>query len=1040
MEDEFKIVASLDIPNSADRINKVDIPDLEKRLKPIQILAELDTKSVSNIQTQLNTLTNQAKAPTVKIGIDTSGLNSVQSATQNITNSLQTVQTQAQQTASAVSNVTNTSSLLEAFKKSLANMNMTSDGIDNVANRINNLNVEITSLNQSMSVNEKTGKRMLSVDISGTDKLGNAVKLTQQYNLETGDLVKTIDSLSSATQKSGSQLDNLMAQQIKRKADLKNQVEQIYKTAIDPNASRSITNGQNLDTLKAKYDEIKLAIDGMDGKSKTAFAQQEADISKLISNLKVVINQYKNAENVSTTLKPDKLASAISKAESQFQVLNTNIQNAGVSSDKLTQNVQTISSVLGKTQNGGVINKAEIEQVFTALSNARNELEALIKMKTSDSAIERVRIQAETLVSSLNTFANNNVGFDKFTTTVNGAVVSVDSLKQSLATVNSQSDLSIIRSQITALETAFRETAVDSDKYVTQINSAITTLQSLANSPTFAKNASNPQVTQTKQDINSLITAYQNLMTKLQGNITPAGLETVRTELTQLNARFNDTTATAQRFESELKNDNGAEKLAQRVALLKAQLTALAKANPKALKRFGNEINSLMATLNNSPDGKAVEQVAKDIQILRKEINNADLAGKTFFQKLKDNASKFTGWMSMTYAISLFTRSVREAVVELKDIDTILTEISKTSDRTTESLKKLGETSFATASKYGQKASDYLLGVQEMSRAGFGEKESEQMAELSTLAQSAGDMTAELANEYLIATNAGYQFGGSAEKLNAVLNSQNYITNRNALNMSELAEATKIVASQAAQSGIGIDEMTAAVGTMIATTQQGGEVAARALKGILMNLQAVKGTAEDIGDGGEDITDESLTKYEKACLDLGVALKEVKNGVLQLRDPMVILEELANAVSKEAEGSIKVANLVSAIGGKYRGGQLLSLLRNWETYSKMLSEFNSNEAENSAFDEAMKSAESWEGKLNELSNTWTDFVNGLVTSDTAKDVIDFLTTIIKNIDRLRDSIGTIPTLLGSIATVGAIKNVGELLNTPVYAQPQLICA
>ena len=473
--------------------------------------------------------------------------------------------------------------------------------------------------------------------------------------------------------------------------------------------------------------------------------------------------------------------------------------------------------------------------------------------------------------------------------------------------------------------------------------------------------------------------------------------------------------------------------------MLKAQLTALEKANPKAMKQYGDAIKSLMATLNNNPDTRAIERVTKDIQLLRREINNANLAGKTLWQTLKEKAGKFVGWMSMTTAISSFVRYVRDAVVELKEVDTILTEISKTSDRTEESLRKLGETSFATASKYGQKASDYLLGVQEMSRAGFDENSSEQMAELSTLAQSAGDMTAELANEYLIATNAGYQFGGSVEKLNSVLDSQNYITNHNALSMSELAEATKIVASQAAQSGIGIDEMTAAVGTMIATTQQGGEVAARALKGILMNLQAVKGTAEDIGDGGEDITDESLTKYEKACADLGVALKEVKNGVLQLRDPMVILEELANAVSKEAEGSIKVANLVSAIGGKYRGGQLLSLLRNWDTYSKMLSEFNSNEAVSSAFGEAMKSAESWEGKLNELSNTWTDFVNGLVTSDTVKSVIDFLTTIIKNIDKLRDSIGTIPTLLGSIATVGAFKNVGGLINTPPYAPLQL-CA
>ena len=137
--------------------------------------------------------------------------------------------------------------------------------------------------------------------------------------------------------------------------------------------------------------------------------------------------------------------------------------------------------------------------------------------------------------------------------------------------------------------------------------------------------------------------------------------------------------------------------------------------------------------------------------------------------------------------------------------------------------------------------------------------------------------------------------------------------------MENLAEATKIVASQAYQSGVGIDEMTAALGTMIATTQQGGEAAARSLKGILMNLRQVKATSDEIGDGGEDITTESLTKYEKACADLGVSLKEVKNGVTELRDPMVILEELANAVSKEAEGSVKVANLINAVGGKYRG-------------------------------------------------------------------------------------------------------------------------
>ncbi len=148
---------------------------------------------------------------------------------------------------------------------------------------------------------------------------------------------------------------------------------------------------------------------------------------------------------------------------------------------------------------------------------------------------------------------------------------------------------------------------------------------------------------------------------------------------------------------------------------------------------------------------------------------------------------------------------------------------------------------------------------------------------------------------------------------------QNYVTNHYALSMGDLAEATKIASSQAAQSGIGIDEMTAALSTMISTTQQGGEIASRALRGILMNIQQVKG---EVGDGEEDITSDSLSKYEKAAAALGVALKEVRNGAVALRDPMVVLDELATAFNKEADDSVKKANLISAVGGKYRGERL----------------------------------------------------------------------------------------------------------------------
>lgn len=79
-----------------------------------------------------------------------------------------------------------------------------------------------------------------------------------------------------------------------------------------------------------------------------------------------------------------------------------------------------------------------------------------------------------------------------------------------------------------------------------------------------------------------------------------------------------------------------------------------------------------------------------------------------------------------------------------------------------------------------------------------------------------------------------------------------------------------------------------------------------------MNIQQVKG---EVGDGEEDITTESLTKYEKAAANLGVALKEVRDGVVVLRDPMQVLNDLAVAFNKESDDSIKKAELINAVGG-----------------------------------------------------------------------------------------------------------------------------
>lgn len=460
---------------------------------------------------------------------------------------------------------------------------------------------------------------------------------------------------------------------------------------------------------------------------------------------------------------------------------------------------------------------------------------------------------------------------------------------------------------------------------------------------------------------------------------------------------------------------------------LSNRITQWLNENTKAGKRLRTEMERLRDEINKADNPSALNSLRKQTQQMEQYARATNQAGKSMIDNLKNNVEKFSSWLSIGNVVSQATSSIKNAINDLKDVDTILTEISKTSDKTDSELKQLGQDSFDVASKYGVKATDYLSGVKESARAGYANPES--MAELSTMAQSAGDMTAELANQYLIATDKAYKLNGETEKLNAILDSQNMVTNRNALSMSDLAEATKIAGVQFAQSNINAKDMTGVLGTMMAVTQQGGDVAGRAAKGILMNLQQVEGAAEDIGDGGEAITTESLTKYEKACEALGVSLKEVKDGTQQLRDPMQVLKELSESVSKESEGSIKVANLISAVGGKYRGNQLLALLKNWQTYEKIIQDYDNGAG--SAFEESQKSATNWEGTLQRLINTWDSFISGFVDGDKAKGVLTFFTKAIEAVDFLTDHLGTLGTVLTGVMAYRGLKNEGRGKLTPL---------
>ena len=332
------------------------------------------------------------------------------------------------------------------------------------------------------------------------------------------------------------------------------------------------------------------------------------------------------------------------------------------------------------------------------------------------------------------------------------------------------------------------------------------------------------------------------------------------------------------------------------------QIESFLQKNTRITKEAKAELERYVVSLRDVDT--AMSKVAKNnIDIKFQEIQNSmrglNRLGYALSDQLKQAASSFTQWISVSSLIMTGIYKTRQAVSELVEVDNILTEISKTSDMTKQELADLGKTSFNTASQMGRTATDYLNTVTEMSRSGFYGEQGEAMARQTLLAQTAGDLTNELASKYILATNAAYKLNGEASKLNEILDGQNMITNRNSVSMTDMAEAMSEAGSVASTYRVDADQFSAMVGTIEAVTKLGGNEIGTGIKSLLINLQNV-----------------NSSKITGTLSRAGADMTEFVNGVEKLREPMDILRDLSETFRTLDEDNPLRAEILTNIGGK----------------------------------------------------------------------------------------------------------------------------
>jgi TP901 family phage tail tape measure protein len=311
-------------------------------------------------------------------------------------------------------------------------------------------------------------------------------------------------------------------------------------------------------------------------------------------------------------------------------------------------------------------------------------------------------------------------------------------------------------------------------------------------------------------------------------------------------------------------------------------------------------------------------------------------------------------------------------------------------DLNNEQLKELAINASSVAKEYGKTTTEVLKATAAFAKAGLDKETAQNMAKLALLLSNVGDMTIESAQETLIAANAGYQLGNSYQSLLSIIDKFNEIANKNATEVSQLAEAWKVSAATAKQAGLSIDEYTALVGTAQSVTQRSGAEIGNAWRTILMRIQGVS--------DGIDTLEEDVSKAEQALNSIGIAVRKSPN---EFRPAMEVLEELSAKFNNLS--TVEQSYVTEALAGKYRANILKSTLQNFDMVNKQIIE--SMNSSGSAMRENERYMQSIEARAKQFTATWQSLAQTIIQSDWIKAAISFGIDFLNVIERIVKSLG-----------------------------------
>ena len=934
-QNDWKIglLGGLDGTKSRSQLNS-DIKGLARHLDKLKIYAELDPNQAKQLKQQMKTLQIELNNVTVSDA-------AINGLVTSINNKLKGIQIPNITIGGTGNNNTLSRQLgdntakLNAFKDSLKNIGMADSDIDRVSKRIERLGVQINSLGQStLFKSGASGNReFLNVEIDGIDKFGQAVKLTEQWDLELGTLVKSIDAVSTAQEKASSRVDNFASKQKNAVASFQNTINQVLANALDSNSSKPITSDNSFKLLEGQIDKVELAMTELKSATAATFDDAKIKVQEEISNLKILEKQLKNADNIPTKLKG-------TNVDAGFDIAFNDLEKFKADAKDYPQIISTIEALDKALE--GVGDAASLNKFNDQLKVAKSELAKLKSETMSANRAEKVGINVSGLQSKITDLQKISPEIDNFETEINGAKVTVKSLTDELSKVNTQSDFSVVNTKWRAFTEAAKASGIAVRLVGDNSESSAHKIQKISDAlgeGTYTAKVESI-VAKTQQWVNANGEAQistTNLRTALQ-NLNEA-YNKYNAEGGQTEANQKALIAAEEALDTAIKKTNNDITIrntqfakSDAVDSLRQKYQDFYDKNTAAHAKWGAQLKAAMAELAVGAEVpiERANQLEKELYDVSNAARQAGKLGLSFFDKLKQGMAQFTMWTSATSIVMRAIRVGKDMVKNVKEIDTAMTSLYKVTDETSSRYNKFLDSASDKAKELGRSVSSLVEQTAEWAKRGYSLAESEELAKTSSIYANVGEVDDETAVSDI--TTAMKAFNIEAKDSITIVDKLNNLGNKYATSSADLGEGLSHSASAMALAGTSIEKTLAMITGGAEITQDAGEFGT-ALKIGSMRIRSMKGKLEELGEEVDDSIS-SVSKVQTQILNLtsgagigtGVNIFDENNNFRDYYDIMLDISEVYDKLS-----STNKSTLLELLFGKNRGNQGAALIQAFQS-------------------------------------------------------------------------------------------------------------